>query len=148
SPYSLRGRAGAPVSMPLNWEDLANTTDPVQFNIHNVVEKVVSEGDAWEGIASYSVPLHTQRKDIYVKKELPKSPKHKSPGQLKEYETKRDFSKTSEPKGMEDLGTGNAFVVHRHHATRLHYDLRLEEDGVLKSWAVPKGLPQRPGIKR
>ena len=39
-------------------------------------------------------------------------------------------------------------MVHRHHATRLHYDLRLEEDGVLRSWAVPKGLPPRPGIKR
>src|SRR6185436_6273465 len=71
-----------------------------------------------------------------------------TPEQLEDYSQKRSFDKTPEPPPAEITGGGNAFVVHRHHASRLHYDLRLEQNGVLKSWAVPKGLPPRPGIKR
>ena len=78
---------------------------------------------------------------------------HKTPEQLVQYSRKRTFEKTPEPPALsrfegERDGAGSAFVVHRHHASRLHYDLRLEQNGVLKSWAVPKGLPPRPGIKR
>jgi DNA ligase D-like protein (predicted ligase)/DNA ligase D-like protein (predicted 3'-phosphoesterase) len=64
------------------------------------------------------------------------------------YAKKRSFDVTPEPGPELAAGEGNLFVIHRHHATRLHYDLRLERDGVLRSWAVPKGLPPRPGIKR
>ncbi len=65
-----------------------------------------------------------------------------------EYRTKRDFSVTREPKGGGNEGGGGLYVVQEHHARRLHYDLRLERDGVLKSWAVPKGMPEAVGEKR
>ena len=69
---------------------------------------------------------------------------------LEEYEKKRDFEKTSEP-SVSDLKESSdkpIFVVQRHDARNLHYDFRLEIDGVLKSWAVPKQPPKKAGTKR
>ncbi len=147
SPYSLRGRAGAPVSCPINWEELKELEHPRDLNLFSVMEKVLSEGDAWEAIRGWAVPLHTdKRKASY--KDLPENPRHKSPEQLKDYSKKRDFSKTPEPYIPADDGSGNRFCIQRHHASHLHYDLRLEQDGVLKSWAVPRGMPPVPGVKR
>ncbi len=147
SPYSIRGRIGAPVSMPLSWDELATVTSPTDYNIRTALAKVLEEGDAWEGIDAYAAELHTQRKNKSVKK-LPSNKKHKTPEQLESYDKKRDFKKTREPLAKILATGGTNFVVHRHHATNLHYDLRLEQDGVLKSWAVPRGLPPLPGIKR
>ncbi|MGA2452576.1 MAG: DNA ligase D [Solirubrobacteraceae bacterium] len=82
------------------------------------------------------------------------------PAPLKRYVAKRDFTATPEPAGAPPQPAGAPpqpagktpqpagaprFVIHEHHATRLHWDLRLERDGTLASWAVPKGLPEAPG---
>jgi DNA ligase D-like protein (predicted ligase)/DNA ligase D-like protein (predicted 3'-phosphoesterase) len=68
--------------------------------------------------------------------------------ELGAYLSKRNFSVTTEPMGGGKKGEGLIFVVQEHHARRLHYDLRLENGGVLKSWAVPKGMPESPDQKR
>ncbi len=68
---------------------------------------------------------------------------------LEEYRKIRDFTKSPEPRGgIGDSIEGKIFVVHEHHASRLHYDLRLEIGGVLRSWAVPKEPPVEEGIRR
>ncbi len=67
---------------------------------------------------------------------------------LDEYNKKRDFNKTDEPEGEEESRDENIFVIQKHDASNLHYDLRLEIDGTLKSWAVPKGPSTDPSERR
>jgi DNA ligase D-like protein (predicted 3'-phosphoesterase) len=67
---------------------------------------------------------------------------------LNEYQRKRDFKKTSEPEGEVAAGERRIYVIQKHAASHLHFDLRLEMDGVLKSWAVSKEPPTSSGVKR
>ena len=147
-PYSLRGRVGAPVAMPVSWNELTAINSSTHFTLHDVPAILNEQGDAWEGIDAAATDIHTKADLSMQVRELPQNARHKTPKQLEEYEAKRDFNRTPEPEGLFEGGDGTGFVIHRHSASHLHYDLRLEQDGVLKSWAVPKGMPPMPGIKR
>jgi len=67
---------------------------------------------------------------------------------LEEYKSKRRFNETPEPEGKVKAASGYTFVIQKHRATRLHYDFRLEMEGVLRSWAIPKGPSFNPADKR
>ena len=66
---------------------------------------------------------------------------------LDEYQRKRDFHRTREPAGAAPAVQPRLYVMHKHAARRLHFDLRMEQDGVLRSWALPKGPPLGSGEK-
>jgi len=67
---------------------------------------------------------------------------------LENYNRMRNFRTTNEPEGKVKMGKNNIYVIQKHDASHLHYDLRLEMDGVLKSWAIPKSPPTEKGVKR
>ncbi|HET9875882.1 MAG TPA: ATP-dependent DNA ligase [Mycobacterium sp.] len=128
APYSLRGRQHPTVAAPRTWEEL---DDPKirHLRYDEVLARVARDGDL---LAALDPPVPAQ--DRLVK-----------------YRSMRDASKTPEPvptaHSMAGPGnTDNMFVIQEHHARRLHYDFRLERDGVLVSWAVPKNLPDTPSV--
>jgi DNA ligase D-like protein (predicted ligase)/DNA ligase D-like protein (predicted polymerase)/DNA ligase D-like protein (predicted 3'-phosphoesterase) len=125
APYSLRGREHPTVAAPRLWEEIE---DPKlrHLSFDEVLERVETDGDL---LAELDEVVPTDDR-------------------LTKYRSMRDASKTPEPvpKKVPKAGNNELFVIQEHHARRLHYDLRLERDGVLVSWAVPKNLPDTPAV--
>jgi bifunctional non-homologous end joining protein LigD len=125
-PYSLRGRMRPTVAAPRTWHELLSP-GLRQLEMHEVLERVAKKGD----------PAADLEREIWHSSEAEE--------RLAQYRSMRDGAKTPEPMGGAVQGSGNSFVIQEHHATALHYDFRLERDGVLVSWAVPKGVPTEAG---
>ncbi|MFP3465738.1 ATP-dependent DNA ligase [Leifsonia sp. SIMBA_070] len=123
APYSLRGRFEPTVAAPRTWRELA-AKDLHHLDYREVMQRLKRRGD----------PLA----------ELDGHGSHASqPDRLSTYRSMRDAGKTPEPVPEErpEAREGRSFVIQEHHARRLHWDFRLENDGVLVSWALPKGTP-------
>ena len=160
--YSMRAKRAEPfVSMPLTWRELKQAAkrgrvDALQFPPGDALVRLRKRGDLFEPVLTLKQRLPKQ----FVQAVGPVRTRKRSatPSSLLAYDAKRDFSKTSEPP-PEPRGAaarrprkapvkGPRFVVQKHAARNLHYDFRLEFDGALKSWAVPKGLPYQMHVKR
>ncbi len=157
--YSLRPELQAPVSTPLTWDEVAaGGFEPQDFRIDNVWERFDRVGDLFAGMLAEAADLtnafealgidpaeHVASAPTRTSAEIIAASKDPN---LAEYIRKRDFEGTPEPAPGSAEGEGNSFVIHKHRATRLHYDVRLERNAALPSWAVPKGLPTVKGDKR
>jgi bifunctional non-homologous end joining protein LigD len=151
--YSLRPRPEATVSTPLSADEIAEgRVTPPDFRMDNIHERFVRTGDLFDGMLTSPVDIGPQMEALgLTPPELIEEHESRDVrSKLAEYDRKRDFSKTPEPAGTEPpAGHGNRFVIQKHAAERagLHYDLRLERDGTLVSWAVRRGLPMTAGEK-
>lgn len=130
-PYSLRGRHTPTVAAPRTWRELG-TANLQHLDYNAVMRRVKAGKDPFAAVASGSGNPGGNQHDGGTHPRLEK------------YRSMRDPDATPEPFSGTG-GAGDAFVIQEHHASRLHFDLRLEHDGVLVSWALPKGIPESGG---
>ena len=153
--YSLRAKSERPfVSMPVSWDELAHAlkrkdSERLYFAPKEALERLQKIGDIFAPVLTLKQKLPPDVVAVIGRQTGRTGP---NASQLREYAAKRDFAATAEPvpplPRRSAQGSKRRFVIQKHAASHLHYDFRLEMHDVLKSWAVPKGVPYEPGIRR
>jgi len=147
APYSLRGRERPTVAVPRTWRELA-APQLRQLEYTEVLTRLRRRGDPLADVSSGTpVPPGELGEDFRNTESAEHDPGEQRRDRLATYRSMRDPAKTREPVPADAPPTsdGRSFVIQEHHASRLHWDFRLEHDGVLVSWALPKGEPDDPG---
>ena len=153
--YSLRAGEPPYVSAPVTWDEVeaaveAGDEQMLRFSPGDVRKRLEERGDLFVEVLTLRQrlpgvkPQKIESVDVWDNTLQEGS----GPAELGEYRKKRDFAKTPEPAGGDPQSVRGTFVIQKHAASHLHYDLRLEAGGVLKSWAVPKGVDMDPDEKR
>lgn len=160
--YSMRAKTGAPfISMPITWEELARAVksqkpDKLFFSPEAAVKRIAKLGDLFAPVLKLKQNLPVEFTKALAAgpppklSRWPRNTKKSVAGtrdkSLREYTAKRDLTRTPEPAASvapneKKRTTPHRYVIQKHAASHLHYDWRLEMQGVLRSWAVPKGPP-------
>ena len=156
--YSLRAKEQPFVSMPLEWKEVEQCLKKkdaslVFFTAEEALKRVGKKGDLFAPVLTLKQSLKQALKAFRSSESASAAKPNPKPaarlrgrgdGSISAYNAKRDFKKTAEPAGKtkgptKKNGKKLLFVIQKHDASHLHYDFRLELDGVLKSWAIPKG---------
>jgi bifunctional non-homologous end joining protein LigD len=134
-PYSLRGRPTPLVAAPRTWQEI-DSPNLGHLDYQEVLRRVRAGKDPFAAVVNAA----SGGQDTDTAPEV----QHDGDPRLGKYRSMRDPKETPEPFAGVAAG-GNSFVIQEHHASRLHWDLRLEHEGVLVSWALPKGVPESGG---